>query len=162
MYIQTDRLIITQFTEAMAYSHHANSLDADNREFLPDEVCETAEAAREKITWLTGFYENADGPLVYPVLLKDGSHIGHVQACPIQGGWEIGFHIAAAHTRKGYAAEAVRAFLPVVMRRLGIRQIAGICRRDNPASRRVLEKCGFVLESKTRGTCRYQFTKDLP
>jgi len=161
VYIETERLIITRFTRAMAHSHHANSLDADNREFLSDEVCETVEAAGNKIAWLAGFYENADGPLVYPVLLKNGSHIGHVQACPIQEGWEIGFHIAAAHTRKGYAAEAVRAFLPVVMRRLAIRRIAGICRRDNPASRRVLEKCGFVLASETPGVCRYQFTENI-
>ena len=157
MRIQTERLTITEFTQAMARSHHLNSLDADNREFLSDEVCETEEIAREKIAWLAGYYEKADGPLVYPILLKDGIHIGHVQACPIKEGWEIGYHIAAAHAGQGYAAEATRAFLPVVMQRLGINKIMGVVRADNPASRRVLEKCGFVLESKTRGTCRYSY-----
>jgi len=158
MRIQTQRLIITEFTQAMAESHHLNSLDADNREFLSDEVCETVEAARKKIAWLAGYYENADGPLVYPVLLQDGTHIGHVQACPIKEGWEVGYHIAAAHAGNGYATEAVRAFLPVVMRRLAIDHIMGIARADNPASRRVLEKCGFVLESETPGVCRYSYT----
>lgn len=161
MYIQTERLTITEFTQAMARSHHLNSLDADNREFLSDEVCETVEAAREKIAWLAGYYENADGPLVYPVLLQDATHIGHVQACPIYEGWEVGFHIAAAHTGRGYATEAVRAFLPVVMQRLGIGRIMGIARADNPASRRVLEKCGFVLESETPGVCRYSYTLEI-
>jgi len=160
MNIQTERLIITEFTQAMARSHHINSLDVDNREYLPDEVFESVESARGNIAWLAGYYENADGPLVYPVLLRDGTHIGHVQACPIKEGWEIGFHTAAAHTGKGYATEAVRAFLPVVMERLAITQITGNVRADNPASRRVLEKCGFVLEDEgTSGWRRYRFAK---
>ena len=166
MYIQTERLIITEFTRAMARSHHLNSLDAANREFLSDEVCETEEIARKKIDWLAGYYENADGPLVYAVLLKDGTYIGHVEACPLKEGWEVGYHIHAAYTGNGYATEAVRAFLPVIMRRLAIARIFGICRADNFASRKVLEKCGFQLVSwkdrmrpGKKHMLRYQITK---
>ena len=35
------------------------------------------------------------------------------------------------------------AFLPVMMAKLGITQVQGVCHGDNLASRRVLEKCGF-------------------
>ena len=150
MKIQTNRLTITELNLAMARDFHLNSLDDDTREFVPDEVCETERAALEKLQWLIGCYDKAGSPLVYAVLLKDGTLIGYVQACPIQQGWEIGYHIAEAYTGKGYAAEATRAFLPVIMRRLAISEIYGMCRADNHASRRVLEKCGFILEGRER------------
>ena len=166
MHIQAPRLTITEFTDAMAQSFCLCSQDGDNRRFLPDEVDETPEAAHERLARLMGYYENADGPLVYAVLLKDGTYIGHVEACPLKEGWEVGYHIHAAYTGNGYATEAVRAFLPVIMRRLAIARIFGICRADNFASRKVLEKCGFQLVSwkdrmrpGKKHMLRYQITK---
>ena len=45
MRIETARLLITEFTMDMAQAVHLNSLDEDNRRFVPDEVFETVEAA---------------------------------------------------------------------------------------------------------------------
>ncbi len=45
MKIETERLTITRFTMDMAEAVHRNSLDADNRRFVPDEVFETVEEA---------------------------------------------------------------------------------------------------------------------
>ena len=47
MEIQTERLIICEFTPDMAEAVHLNSLDEDNRRFVPDEVFETVEEAAE-------------------------------------------------------------------------------------------------------------------
>ena len=96
MRIETERLIITEFTPDMAQAVHENSLDEDNRRFVPDEVFETVDDARETIECLMGQYGRSDGPLVYPVLTKAGSkNIGYVQMAPIGNGiWEIGYHIA--------------------------------------------------------------------
>jgi RimJ/RimL family protein N-acetyltransferase len=149
--IITDRLIITELDESMAEVVHLNSLDEDNRRFVPDEVFETVQEALDTINFLTGCYENMDGPLVYAVLLKNGDNIGYVQAVPIDNGWEIGYHIASNYTRNGYATEAVKAFLPIIMKRLDIERIWGICHGDNMASRRVLEKCSFNLVDKYVG-----------
>ena len=116
MKIETERLIITEFTMDMAEAVHLNSLDEDNRRFVPDEVFETVEEAADTVGFLMGVYENGDGPLVYPVLLKDGTYIGYVQAIPFDDGtWEVGYHIGANYTKKGYATEAVKAFLPIIM-----------------------------------------------
>jgi len=144
--LKTDRLMITEFDAGMTDSVHQNSLDSDNRRFVPDEVFETAAEARDAIAFLMSQYGGEEGPFVYPVLLKDGTHIGHVQAAPVKNGWEIGYHIGAAYTGRGYATEAVAAFVPRIMDVLCIEKLYGICRGDNPASRRVLEKCGFALE----------------
>lgn len=43
--LETERLIITEFTPDMAQAVHENSLDEDNRRFVPDEVFETVEDA---------------------------------------------------------------------------------------------------------------------
>lgn len=145
--IRTQRLLITHFDESMVHSVQQNSLDADNRNFVPDEVFETFEEAQETVEYLMCCYDGDTGPFVYPVLLNGGANIGYVQAVPLDsGGWEIGYHIAQKYTGCGYATEAVTAFLPVIMDRLGIKQIWGICRSDNAASRRVLEKAAFTLQ----------------
>ncbi len=147
--IVTDRLIITEFEESMAESVHLNSLNEDNRRFVPDEVFETVEEARVAVRFLIERYKSLEGPFVYPILLKNGENIGYVQAVKIDEGWEVGYHIAADNTGKGYATEALRAFVPVIMKKLGIESIWGICRGDNIASQKVLEKCSFVLVHKS-------------
>lgn len=166
MRIETERLVITQFTMDMAEAVHLQSLDEDNRRFVPDEVFETVEEAADTVGFLMGVYENGDGPLVYPVLLKDGPYVGYVQAVPFDDGtWEVGYHIGAAYTKRGYATEAVKAFLPVIMPQLGLNRIKGICLADNKASVKVMERCGFVKEfegdgpyqGNTRRICRYYF-----
>ena len=166
MRIETQRLIITQFTMDMAQAVHLQSLDEDNRRFVPDEVFETVEDAADTVGFLMGVYENGDGPLVYPVLLKDGTYIGYVQAVPFDDGtWEIGYHIGADYTKKGYATEAVKAFLPVILPKLGLSRIKGICLADNKASMKVMERCGFTKEfegdgpyqGNERRICRYYF-----
>ncbi len=166
MRIETERLIITEFTMDMAEAVHLNSLDEDNRRFVPDEVFETVEKAADTVGFLMDVYENGDGPLVYPVLLKDGTYIGYVQAAPFDDGtWEVGYHIGGNYTKNGYATEAVKAFLPVIMPKLGLFKIAGICLADNKASVKVMERCGFVKEyegighyqGEERRICKFSF-----
>jgi RimJ/RimL family protein N-acetyltransferase len=168
MKIETERLLITEFTADMAESVHLNSLDADNRRFVPDEVFETVEEAAETIRFLIGCYRTGEGPLVYPILLKDKTVIGYVQAVPMEDdSWEIGYHVGAAYTKQGYATEAVRAFLPVIMEQLGIRQMIGVCLADNRASVKVMERSGFgklfegvgPYQGEERAICRYLYER---
>lgn len=167
--VETDRFAIIPFNESMAESVRDISLDEDNRRFVPDEVFETAEEARAIVGQIMAWYKEERAPLVYAIVLKGGEHIGHVQAVPLdESEWEIGYHIAAAHTGKGYATDAAKAFLPHAMKRLALVRMWGICRADNVASRRVLEKCGFALEytgpgayqGASREICRYRVDVD--
>ena len=166
MRIETTRLIITEFTMDMAEAVHLNSLDEDNRRFVPDEVFETVDAAAKTVGFLMGVYENGNGPLVYPVTLKDGTYIGYVQAVPFDDGtWEVGYHIGANYTKQGYASEAVTAFLPVIMKQIGITEMTGICLADNKASVKVMENCGFIklyqgsgnYQGQEREICKYVY-----
>ena len=145
MLIETERLIITEFTLDMAQVVRDNSLDEDNKRFVPDEVWETVEEAEETLEFLISQYGSFDGPLVYPIIVKEiKDNIGYVQLCPIDNGnREIGYHIAQKYTKNGYATEAVKAFLPVIARQVNIREIYGICLAENEASLSVMRKCGF-------------------
>ena len=166
MLIKTDRLVITEFDESMIESVHLNSLDDDNRRFVPDEVFETVDEAREVVEFLISCYQGNEGPYVYPILLQNGENIGYVQAIPTKNGWEIGYHVANPYTGKGYSTEAVIAFLPVIMEQLKISNINGICLAENIASQRVLSKCGFVMEyagldnyqGVEKSICRYKYS----
>ena len=144
MRIETSRLVITDFQSDMAEAVHLGSLDEDTRRFLPDEVFETVEMAAAVIADLMECYEGTEGPFVHP-MLAGGEYAGYVQFVPIgDDRWEIGYHTVKSMAGRGYATEAVQAFLPVMMDRMGLTQVAGICDAENVASIRVLEKCGFT------------------
>ena len=143
MRIETSRLVITDFRSEMAEAVHLGSLDEDTRRFLPDEVFETVDVAAEVIADLMDCYSGTEGPFVHPVL-AEGQYAGYVQLVPIEEGWEIGYHIVKSMTGRGYATEALRAFLPVMMEKMHLAEVMGICDAENKASRRVLEKCGFT------------------
>lgn len=130
-----------------------NSVDDDNRRFVPDEVFETLEDAKKAVKWLIESYSSSNGPFVYPIVTIEGN-IGYVQACPLGEEFEIGYHIAQKHTGNGFATEAVKAFLPVIMEMLQIDKIYGIVLEENIASHKVLEKNGFQLIFK--GIDKYQ------
>ena len=143
--IETERLIITEFTPDMARVVQKNSVDEDNKRFVPDEVWETVEETEEVLKFLISQYGSFDGPLVYPIIVKETKdNIGYVQLCPIDDGkWEVGYHIAKQYTGNGYATEAVNAFLPLIAKQVGISEVYGICLAENAASLAVMRKCGF-------------------
>jgi len=147
MLIHTERLTLLPFSTGMAYSVHLNSLDDDNRRFLPDEVFESEADALETLSYLISCYGDFTKPQVYAVILGSSYNepqIGHVQLVPCDYGFEVGYHIGAAYTGHGYATEALGAFMPVVMKAAGIDTVSAVCLSENAASLRVLEKCGFV------------------
>lgn len=156
MRIETERLIITELDISMAESVHKNSLDEDNRRFVPDEVFETVEEAKETIEFLMSCYESGEGPLVYPVLLKDDTNVGYVQLVPIEEGYEVGYHIGKQYTKNGYATEALKAFLEYMKEEKKLEKVYGICVSENMASRKVLERCGFNLEYEGVGVYQEQ------
>ena len=64
--LETDRLIITEMTMDMAMDVHKNSLDEDTRRFVPDEVFETLEDAKETLEFLISQYALRPHPVPVP------------------------------------------------------------------------------------------------
>ena len=143
---EDDVLEIRMMDTSMFYDVWKNSLDENNRTYVPDEVFETLEDATEVVNRIIESYENEDGPFVFAVIRKqDNANIGYVQLVKIEEGWEIGYHIAMPYTGNGYATKAVEIFVKYLEDNTDIKEIYGIALATNNASRRVLQKCGFEL-----------------
>jgi RimJ/RimL family protein N-acetyltransferase len=84
------------------------------------------------------------GHLSLLITLHDGTLIG---GCGIHPGHqaepEPGYWIGVPYWGRGYATEAARALIDYAFGTLGCEQLTSRARVSNPASRRVLEKCGF-------------------
>jgi RimJ/RimL family protein N-acetyltransferase len=63
---------------------------------------------------------------------------------------EIGFWLGEAFWGRGIVTEAVRAVTEHGFSELGLRRIYATVFEWNPASARVLEKCGYALEGRMR------------
>jgi [ribosomal protein S5]-alanine N-acetyltransferase len=63
---------------------------------------------------------------------------------------EIGYWLAEPYWGRGIVTGAVRAFVPVAFHGPGITRLQAGIFANNPASMRVLEKCGFNLEAVHR------------
>jgi RimJ/RimL family protein N-acetyltransferase len=79
------------------------------------------------------------------VTLRDGTVIGACGVEPLRDGKpELGYWLGTHYWGHGYATEAVRAVIDHVFTELHDEQtLYSGARISNPASRRVLEKCGF-------------------
>ena len=144
--IENDRLQIVKMDKSMYFDIYQNSLDKDNRKYVPDEVFDCLEEASEVVNHIISAYGSEDGPFVYSAIRKkDNINLGYVQLVKLEEGWEIGYHIAAIFTGNGYATEAVNLFIKYIQNNTNVKQIFGIALAANKASRRVLEKCGFEL-----------------
>jgi RimJ/RimL family protein N-acetyltransferase len=83
-----------------------------------------------------------DGEATFAITL-DAMVIGVCGIEPREGGPEIGCWIGVSHWGQGYATEAVRALIDHAFADLAHETLQAGTRVSNPASRRVLEKCGF-------------------
>ncbi len=92
--------------------------------------------------------DNANGKaLILVISQKGGSRpiIGLVSATMSDDGEiEFGFVLAPAAWGKGFATEAARAMVEAIFALTKADRIVANARTINPASRRVLEKCGFI------------------
>lgn len=63
---------------------------------------------------------------------------------------DIGYWVGRAYWNEGIASAAIAALLPHAWRELQLYRVQASVFPDNPASIRVLEKCGFVHEATLR------------
>ncbi|HEY8273557.1 MAG TPA: GNAT family N-acetyltransferase [Pseudolabrys sp.] len=87
---------------------------------------------------------NKKGEAAYLVTLRDGTIVG---ACGLMFHYddtpEIGYWLGVPYWNKGYATEALHALIDYAFTDLTHDAVQAGARVTNPASRRVLEKCGF-------------------
>ena len=87
---------------------------------------------------------------IWMIELKDGTHIGELcfKGLDSDGIVEIGYGILKKYQGKGYATEAVKAISKWAFQEPKVTAIKAETDDKNIASKRVLEKCGFVFTGK--------------
>ncbi len=85
----------------------------------------------------------ADGEAVFLITLRDDTVIGACGIVPHESTPELGYWLGVPYWGKGYATEALHATIDYAFTDLGHDALQAGARVTNPASRRVLEKCGF-------------------
>lgn len=73
-----------------------------------------------------------------------------------QGQVEIGYGIDPAYRGQGYTTEAVRALVDWAFAHPRCRSVHAPVHKDNPASSRVLAKCGFHVSHKTEDSLHWR------
>ena len=93
-----------------------------------------------------------DRPAVWAIVRReDGRLMGSVglttdSARTYGSSRSLGYALGVHYWGQGYMTEAVRAVIRFGFETMGLDVISATCYPDNPASRRVLEKCGFRYE----------------
>ncbi len=85
-----------------------------------------------------GFVRRADGLLIG----SGGVTPGDAENEP----WELGYNLRRDCWGHGYATEAAMAMLDYARKTFGIRDFIAYHAKANPASGRVMEKCGFLYQ----------------
>ena len=155
--IETDRLVIRPLTGADASAFHriANHRRVARMMMaLPHPLSEAAAAQ-----WIAERAWSGGLGFCAGIFLKEGPLIGNVGL----GGTPVStmYFIDPEHWGRGYATEAMRAFLADSFARFALPEITAGAMADNPASQRVLEKLGFERTGAGRCTSMARL-EDVP
>ncbi len=95
------------------------------------------------------------GNLVFHIVEPGGAVVGLVKSLRTEHRAQLGYVVHAPWCGRGIASEALRALVERVTEAHGISRIWATCAVDNPASIRVLEKCGFEREATLKNWVTY-------
>jgi RimJ/RimL family protein N-acetyltransferase len=92
----------------------------------------------------------ADNAITIRTILHDGHVAGNILSFEWEGKPEVGYWIGREYWGKGLATRALSDFLTIVK----TRPLYAAAAKDNVASIRVLEKCGFTITAYTKSFAR--------
>ncbi len=152
----TPRLVVRCWTPEDAPKLQA-AIDAsltELRRFMPWAMAEP-EPVEAKVIRLRHFRGQFDlgQDFIYGIFDRDEREVlGGTGLHTRQGPYvrEIGYWIATAHAKKGYATEAASAMMQVAFRVDGVPRVEIRCEPDNAASVAVAKKLGMKLEGTLR------------
>ncbi|WBW96067.1 GNAT family N-acetyltransferase [Oceanirhabdus sp. W0125-5] len=157
MRIETKRLIIRPYIEEDLEECFKLMQNKELFKYLDMDVM-SYDGYKGLFQWLIDCYEvgfNEDFKYSFNITLKDtGTHIGW---CGIGGvefdhkKKEIYYLIGREYWGKGYAKEASSALLDYGFNVMGLKEIVGLCKPENIASKKVLENLGLIYRYMVQG-----------
>lgn len=141
----TDDLILRPVIDADLPIFFAQQLDAEANTMAAFTAANPADRAAFDAHWQR---VRGDGSTVIRTIVVDGQVVGNVLSYVEWGRPEVSYWIGKEYWGRGYATRALALFLAEVQ---PCRPIAARVVKDNIASLRVLQKCGFVVVGEDKG-----------
>ena len=147
--IETTRLILRPFTESDAAAASYNSRQPLVMHFMSDMVKDTEEAALGWIRYVNRDLFDIGKPcILFAIQLKSNSTVIGCIFINRKQEWgnivEMAYYIADEYHNNGYATEAGKAMIWWTFEKAGQDVLSAFAKPENKASRRVIEKLGFV------------------
>ena len=152
--IETQRLILRRFKEEDA-TDMFNNWASDNAvtRYVSWPTHSDIEVSKNLLTMWIDDYSNQENYNWAIEIKESGSVVGSIGLMHIDNNienCEIGYCIGKAFWNKGITTEAFSAVINFIFKELGFQRITGRHHLDNPASGRVMEKCGLKYEGTLR------------
>lgn len=152
--IETDRLILRQYRSTDAELMFRNwASDREVTKFLTWNAHRSISDTEAIINlWVSEYNELSRYNWII-VLKETGEPIGSIDVCHIHANIdaaEIGYCIGKAHWGKGIMTEAFKAVIKYLFEEIGFNQVRAAHAVKNPASGKVMEKCGLALDGTFR------------
>jgi RimJ/RimL family protein N-acetyltransferase len=150
------QVILRDVVESDLPIFYAHQLD-------PEATTMAAFPSRNEADFMAHWHKILRDPAnINQTILFDNHVAGNIACFPIEGEREIGYWIGKEYWGRGITTHALRAFLT----QLPMRPLYAHVVKHNIASRRVLEKCGFVVTGEDSyappgGTFVEEFTLKL-
>ncbi len=151
IFLETERLILRQFTEADL--DNLVELDSDPavmRFINGGQPTPRARIQHDYLPWWMAYYARFVGYGFWAAMEKSsGEFLGWFHFRPFGDAAldepELGYRLRQSAWGKGYASEGSRALIQNGFTELGARRVTASTDMANSASRRVMEKCGMAL-----------------
>jgi RimJ/RimL family protein N-acetyltransferase len=154
--LRTERLLLRPFDEGDRDDIYALQSDAHVLRFWDSPPWTEPERADRFLASCRTMAEEGTAVRVAVTRLDDGTFLGWCTLHdwnPTFRSAKAGYCFAHASWGHGYATEATRALLTWAYDELDLNRVEASVDTRNPASGRVLEKLGFVLEGTMREDC---------
>ena len=142
--LETDRLILRPLTVDDAGAVFVWAGDPKVNRYMIYALHTDIEATRQ---WLRSVEQGSEGGCEFGFVRKsDGLLIGTGGVYDNGGGsWDFGYNLRYDCWGRGYATEAAKAMIAFARKELGAKVFVSNHAVDNPASGRVMEKCGLTF-----------------
>lgn len=147
--LMTPSLLLRHFVPDDAQDLMRLNAEPSTRRWLPTHVYANPDDAAAAVAYLIAQYASSGdprrGPYVVGVVRRqDQQLLGHVGFSPLRDGVEVSYAIAEQARGQGHGTEVLTRACACAAAAFGLRDIAALTASANVASRRTLERSGFV------------------
>ena len=151
--LETSRLVLRPLKMRDAGDIYAYASDPDVARYVLWEPHKSVADTRNYIRCIRALYHRGL-PASWAVTLRESGQvigtIGFMWYSDVNSAAEVGYSFSKAHWNKGYATQALRAVVGSVFGSIPVNRLEAQHDVRNPASGRVMEKCGMRKEGVLR------------